>query len=149
MTTFLSHQRISQSTDLPQDAIGPFGPIASRGGSVPDFRRKPITACDFTGGKGGRTPCCPLCISPCILFVEYPLRINLDMTILTQIIDFLCIFVIAYTLSYNGGVGSLFVLVSVGISHSTDSLEKQLDSCVQLLLEGVHTKFSKETYSYL
>ena len=38
-------------TDLPREAIGTFGdPIASRGGSVPVFLRKPIATCDFPGG---------------------------------------------------------------------------------------------------
>ena len=39
-------------TDLPREAIGPSGPIASRGGSVPIFQRKPLATYDFPGRRG-------------------------------------------------------------------------------------------------
>ena len=48
-------------TDLPREAIGPKGPIASRGGSVPNFPRKPTPTCDEPGWEGEfQTPCPPL-----------------------------------------------------------------------------------------
>ena len=46
--------------DLPREAIGPRGPIASRGVSVPELIRKPIATCDFPGGGGGVGTACPL-----------------------------------------------------------------------------------------
>ena len=52
---FLSHQRISQRavrTSL-EKQLDPKGPIASRGGSVSVFLRKPIATCDFSGGWSG------------------------------------------------------------------------------------------------
>ena len=36
-------------TDLAREAIGPEGPIASRGVAVPVFLGKPIATCDFPG----------------------------------------------------------------------------------------------------
>ena len=53
-------------TDQPREKqLDPLGPIASRGGSVPEFLRKPITTCDLPGG-GVRTPCTPFWIRPCV-----------------------------------------------------------------------------------
>ena len=49
LTTFFSHQCILQvavQTSLGKQ-LDPRGPIASRGGSVPVFLRKPIATCDF------------------------------------------------------------------------------------------------------
>ena len=43
-----SHQHISER------AVRTLVPIASRGGSVPDFLRKPMATCDFPGGGQGR-----------------------------------------------------------------------------------------------
>ena len=39
-------------TVLHREAIGPRGPIASRGWSVPEFLRKPIATSDFQVGSG-------------------------------------------------------------------------------------------------
>ena len=36
--------------DLLENQLDPRGSIAFRGGSVPDFLRKPIATCDFPGG---------------------------------------------------------------------------------------------------
>ena len=44
-------------TNLTGEAIGPWGPIAPRGGSVPVFLRKPIATCDFPGGSESPFPC--------------------------------------------------------------------------------------------
>ena len=38
---------------LPREAIGPYGPIAPRGGTMPAFIRKPVATCDFPVGGGG------------------------------------------------------------------------------------------------
>ena len=43
-------------TKPPREAIGPLGPIASRGGFVPVFLRRPIAYCDFPVGPD---PCPP------------------------------------------------------------------------------------------
>ena len=40
-------------TDLSREAMDP-GSIASQGGSVPEFLRKPIAICDFQGAGWGR-----------------------------------------------------------------------------------------------
>ena len=49
-----SHQHISQRAVLTsiEKLLGPMGPIASRGGSVPVFLRKPTVTFDFPGGGG-------------------------------------------------------------------------------------------------
>ena len=49
---FISHQRFSQMavrTSL-EEQLDPRGPIASRGGSILVFLRKPIATCDSPGG---------------------------------------------------------------------------------------------------
>ena len=57
----LSYQRISQRAlrtfiEKQLDPRGSTGPVASRGGSVPEFLRKPIAACDFRGESGPPFP---------------------------------------------------------------------------------------------
>ena len=49
---FFSHQRMSQRTERTslEKQSDPLDPIASRGGSVSVFLRKPIAICDFPGG---------------------------------------------------------------------------------------------------
>ena len=63
---FFSHQRISQRVvrTFPQKQLDPLGPIASGGGSVPDFLRKPIDTCDFPGGGPDPLPPPPLLDPP-------------------------------------------------------------------------------------
>ena len=49
LTTFFSHQRISQSamwTSL-EKLLDPWGPIASQGWSVPEFLRNSLATSDF------------------------------------------------------------------------------------------------------
>ena len=59
---FLSHQ----SMNYFKKQLDPRGPIASGGGSVPVFLRKPTATCDFPGGGGGGPPVPgPLWIRPC------------------------------------------------------------------------------------
>ena len=48
---FFNSQRAVQITLKKQ--LDPMGPIASPGGSVPEYLRKPIATCDFPGGGGG------------------------------------------------------------------------------------------------
>ena len=55
LTTFFCQECISQRavwTSL-EKQLDPWGPIAFRGVSVPEFIRKPIATCDFPGGGGG------------------------------------------------------------------------------------------------
>ena len=69
MTTYFSHQRISQRvvrTSLKKQ-LDTLGPIASRRGSVPVFLRKSLATSDFPGGGGGAGPPVPhLWTRPCI-----------------------------------------------------------------------------------
>ena len=54
MYYFFSYQRISQrivQTSLKKQ-LDPMGPIASQGGSIQVFLRKPIFTCDFPGPSG-------------------------------------------------------------------------------------------------
>ena len=61
-----NHLRISQKavwTSLDKQ-LGPWAPIASHGGSVPVFLRKPIATCDFSKGSGSGA-LAPLWIHAC------------------------------------------------------------------------------------